>query len=459
MPFSLRSLTLLALAVGISAAEATPSIKPPAATKPGVKPPTTATAAATSAQSAIRPAVSDPNLSMSIGGMLQGRAEITRARNNNGQPYDVAAGGANTNKSDQADFYLRRVRLFARGNWAGTKFGVTLAADNADRAKATSTQDNPTSRNIQLFTASISREFKSGNLSHQVKGGLDYPWYNTAASASSSAALLPGNRATDQLMGSQRGVGLGYRLVAPYVSVGVDVQNNAQDDNVNGRANSDKEGLFYSTRFEFTPEGSWAIKPDQFRESYAGTPGTGVVMALEFGHNHHDMVDNLGPNTSTYINTVGFGFETLVHYNELSALMEYRFQKDKAVGNVTGDTVGTGAASASRDIFLVQAGYAFACPLVSGAVLEPVGRLTLIDLDRSEAAIENGPFGGKDYATSSGHQYEIGANWYLSGAGVYSNKVSLLYLHWRGEDQGGDLTTDNDKANAHILRAQYQLLF
>ncbi len=225
------------------------------------------------------------------------------------------------------------------------------------------------------------------------------------------------------------------------------------------------EGLCYMSRLEITPVGDWAIKPKDYKESYAGTSGKGWMMGLELGYNQHDTDTTAGTERGRWRDTLVLGAETLLHVEGLSLLAEYRWAR-QTINTDQGNPNLTSDASQYAHIYLIQAGYAMRCPIISGAVVEPAFRITRTDTDREDTN-ESGNFGdlgiaaataNSDYATSSGTQYDLGINWYLSGAGKYSNKVSLLWTHWLAEDSPAAGSGDY-KPKADIVRVQYQWLF
>jgi hypothetical protein len=421
------------------------------------------------APSPIMPGVKDSGLKVAIGGQLQARAEWSKADSGNPDSHynvnDTTSG--NTNRSDVLDFSMRRVRLIARGSWKeDTRFVVGLYADNDDKNGTNVTENagaNYNNRNFGIYQASVTHDFKGTDVTSSIQVGLDWAWFNTAAMSASATHLLPAQRATNRMM-AVRGTGLGYRMIAPCISFGVDVQNNTGDDN-NISARYQSEGLVYTGRVEFTPMGDWAIKPGDFRESFAGKAGKGVMVGWDIGYNQHDLLTAATVPTAAgvpnayvvgvdadaiWANTLVTGLEALLHVDNLSALIQYRWQKSTNVVETTpaaGSALNDGKVLGS--IFIIQAGYAFA---YSSTIVEPVFRYTLQDLDMNTR--ESGTFGIAEYG-NSGTQYEIGANWYLNGAGVYSNKISLLYTRWLAED----FAAAGGKASANIVRAQYQWLF
>lgn len=231
--------------------------------------------------------------------------------------------------------------------------------------------------------------------------------------------ILPSNRATETVVAA-RGVGVGYKLTAPYVLWGVDVQNNTADD-----AGTGGDGLFYSTRVQISPEGEWKIPA--FQETWAGKEGKGVMLAAEYGAN---------TNTNSDVTTTAIGIDLLVHYNELSAHAEWR--------QATAETKSTDTEVKSQ-YMIITAGYAL--PLGStGTIIEPVVRYSMIDLNKDDDE-ETAPYTANAENGASGTQYDLGVNWYVHGP---SHKFQLAFQQWEAEE--GD-------ADAQIVRAQWHLSF
>lgn len=432
---TLRSTTLIALAAGAFAADT-------------VAPPT---------QVPIVPAVKDSSLKLTIGGQIQFRTDWSQARGSDDQPYNVTTGTAGS-KSDDLDFYLRRCRLFVNGAYGDYTLKFGMRADNADKASAGG------GRAFEIHYASITRKW-SGSATHYLQIGLDYAFFNTASLGSSSAHLFPAARATEGLL-APRGAGVGYRVDAGPIFFGVDVQNNnkVMDNGTGDEANStgsvyQSEGLCYTSRLEFSPVGDWAIKPKDFKESYAGKTGKGWMVGIEAGLNHHDTEAAGAGERGRWRDTLVVGAESLLHLDSLSALVEYRWVRQTTNTDI-GEIDNTANVDNPRycNIFVIQAGYALPCMMVSGAILEPVARYTNLDYNR--AGQESASFGsGTEYAaaSASGDQYDLGVNWYPS-AGVYNNKVSVLYTHWLAETDRGNVA-NSTKPKADIVRVQYQWLF
>jgi hypothetical protein len=368
---------------------------------------------------AIAPSVSalsvkDDDVKLGLALRIQARADVSDAETASGTPYDVMTG--NANGGDPADFYLRRLRFGVKGSFKDDyKFNITFAADKA-QAK---------DKGVALYEAYVARVWKDedNKIEHELIFGQSNAFFNGVANSfSSSKFLLPGVRATDQMLAS-RGNGLGYRMNSEMVRFGADMQNNIKDDS----SATKSDGLFYSARIELTPPGELGIK--KVMESYVGQDGKGVMLSLDYGANVRQA------NTTT---TTGYGTEWLVHVDGLTALAELR--ADDAENMTTN-------VKTKKQIWLVQAGYAL--PL-GDAFIEPAIRYTSIDLDTDNEE-EGSSYGTSLDFGASGSQFDAGVNYYIHG---HNNKVQLAYTNWKGEENAG-----GDKAKADILRAQWQLDF
>lgn len=360
--------------------------------------------------------VSDDDVKLGLKLNLQVRAEQADAQNANGTEYNVA--GSATGNNDPADFYVRRARLGFQGSFKGDyKFAYLIRADNQDKSAS------PAARGLETHVAYLERVWKQGEgkFEHSLRAGLDYAFYNSA-SMWGGGGLMIASRATDNTgLLAPRGVGVGYRLTAPWITWGVDMQNNQNDTAAGG------EGLTTTTRVHITPEGEWKI--GRFVETWAGKSGKGALLAAEYGVNA-----NASAGTSV---ASGWAVEALFHYDAISALAEYRTAETQA--------------EVEREVWLVQLGYALPVGETK-QVIEPAVRYTSIDRDVDNDA-ENASYGawsstagGAEYG-SSGTQIEVGVNWYLHGPG---HKVQIAYQDWSAEE--GD-------ADAQILRAQWALSF
>ena len=428
--------------------------------------------------------IADNDLQLSVGVQLQfwaqsteGKADsenynrVTNTATTTGTtPYDQAN---NTNTEPAPiDFFLRRSRLNFKGTFKTVWiFSYSLRTDRLDQGT-----NGTAGRSPQQQTAYIGRVFKGDDWTSQVKGGLDYPFFNIADVGPSTAYLLPGQRATQSLDGgtigtSARGVGVSYLLSGPWVTWGVDVLNNVNEA---GGSTKVRTGLFYSTRVQLSPTGDWHI--GRYTESFAGKEGKGILLGLEAGDNYHAQpgtiaesaaggttsIGNVNGNATADTFTVGaaapgagtvtsitrdslvYGADLLFHLDGLTALGEARWQKDKYKINTSTPAGNQYTGNQDHFIWLIQAGYAIPVNHATQA-LEIAGRFTEID-QNTEFDHETAAFGSQDYG-NSGTQEEVGLNWYFSG---HSAKLGLNYLHWNAE---------SGAAHENIFRLQQQLSF
>ena len=215
-----------------------------------------------------------------------------------------------------------------------------------------------------------------------------------------------------------------------------------------------REGLFYSTRLQYTVW-SGEGKKARYIEDYQGKPGQSLMLTADIGYDNNDY-----GLADTRIDAYCFGFEALLHYDGLSALMEWRSMDTKENSYIPG---GVSNSIGSR-VFCIQAGY---CIPVSGIQIEPALRFQYINLNMSsdETASYNsgsnaatvgipnwiGTYGGATDRVNSGRQVDAGINW------IFTNYTMLQtsFSRWQGEASTG--TAHHPDAN--IFRSQLQLAF
>jgi hypothetical protein len=425
--------------------------------------------------------ISDNDVKMTVGVQLQFWAQSTEGKadtatfnrdtNTAGPGAVVPYDQANNTNTEPApvDFFLRRARFTVKGTFKNDWiYSYALRTDRLDQGTNATAGRNP-----QQQTAYVGRVFKSDDWTSQVKGGLDYPFFNIADVGPSSAYLLPGQRATQSLSGgtvgaSARGVGVSYLLSGPWVTWGFDILNNVNEA---GGSTKVRTGLFYSTRVQLSPAGDWHIA--KYTETFAGKEGHGALLGLEAGENYHAQPGTIAESGSTSIGnvngvtsndtfTVGaaapgngtvtsitrdgavLGGDLLLHLDGLSALAEARFQRDTYRIETTLPAGNKLTGHQNHFIWLVQAGYAI--PVNGGTqALELAGRYTFID-QNTEFRNETAAFGSQDYG-NSGTQEEVGLNWYFAGN---SAKLGLNYLHWNAEAGA---------SHENIWRLQQQIAF
>jgi hypothetical protein len=382
--------------------------------------------------------IKDETLKLGLVANLQTRAEISKAKDTAGDDYDVTAGATGT--PDTADFYVRRFRPGFKGTYMDTwKFAMIFRGDDYGRAATGTGAANL----ITIHQAYVNKEFKGDGITHTIKAGLDYAFFNQAEVSNSTSLLL--NQRADAAFLGLRGVGIGYLLTTPMVHLGVDIQNNKGDDTASQNPTTgDGEGLAISGRIEITGPGELAIP--KWQESFVGAEGTGFLIGLEYALNQRDRVADADPVTAGNqvgaIDTTVFGIDVLGHWNFLSALATYRMQKQGFSKDVP-PGAGADAADVDGTIIGLQVGWAFPTEL---AVFEPAVRYQILDYN-TDNDNEASTFGAKDYSSGSGNQFDIGLNVYFNG---HANKLCFAYTDWKAEEGDG---------KASIFRIQHQLNF
>lgn len=385
--------------------------------------------------------VTDADFKLGLKLQLQVRAEKGWAEGTDNNRYDTTTGTLNA-EPDDLDFSVRRARIGFVGTYKEVyRFAYVLRNDEQDKLGASPTTANPSGTSLnrvpQTHVAYLARDFKTDAGTHQFRAGLDYAFFNGANLNSSGWSPVVAARATEQsAMLAPRGVGVGYKYMAPQFTVGVDVQNNTGDGNnaTDSGAAANGEGMFYGARAEFIVMDD-AEKPHMKpQESFMGAPGKGVLVSLEAGINRDD---NVGTNST---NTRAMGTEVFVHMDALTAVAELRLAKAETMGAV---------AELDRMIYLLQAAYAIP---VGDVIVEPGLRYTRIDLNDDTEEASN--YGASEYG-ASGYQWDLGATVYLN---KNANKVAVGLQHWRGEGGGSPAANPGD-ATANIVRAQWSLAF
>ncbi len=376
---------------------------------------------------------------------VQTRAELPTGTAANGT--DTTPSTEGTLESDTIDFYLRRARVGARftfGNWTGR---ILLESDNAQRNGdntkngSLTTTGNPVtaatfangSRDNGLYDAYGIYTLKGEELSHEFRAGLYTAVFNPSSYFSSGNHMFAASAATENLL-DNRNVGVGYSLKHSQFDLSLDVMNSRTDgtagQNAGAGVSPDGDGLWISTRLQYSGHEGWGI--GRWQESYAGAEGRGYAVALELARDENR-------NATSTVTTTQFGLDGLFHLDELTALAEFRVQ----IAETENDN---GSESTQRSlVWRLQAGYAFL--IEDMGAIEPCARVQFIDLNTGNDK-ETGAYGtGRDFATTSGTEINLGVNWYISG---HRNKVSLLYTMWDAEEGSGD---------ANIIRFQHQLSF
>ncbi len=357
---------------------------------------------------------------------LQTRADIVSGTANSGADA-VPATDNGAEQADLVDFYFRRARTGFNVSMGSISGKVTLDTDNAGRSSAPRFNGS-TGSAVTVYDAWLNYRFGDGDVKHSVKIGQFQAAFNTSPFYSSANHQFAASPMTEALM-ANRQIGVGYMLDTAMVDVWVDVQNVRTDGNAGqSGAGADGDGLWISARAQLTGTGEWALKG--WQESFAGKAGQGFAVGLELGHETEQAA---GGDTVT---TVGYGVDVLFHWNQITALAEYRGQ------NAETETAAGATSTVTGHAFRVQAGYAF--PLQGGMVLEPALRYQQLDANKDVDSTAS--FGGSDFGVS-GTEIDVGLNLYIKG---HSQKVSALVTWWEAEEGNADAT---------IVRFQHQITF
>jgi hypothetical protein len=412
------------------------------------------------AQGAVQ--VVDNDLTINIGMDVQERATVANSAAANGASYDVNRAAAG--KSNDIDFNMRRARLLNTGTYGSDwRFELSFNADNVDKnGDNSTTQSNSgvpaagasnqatnynSNREVTAFKAYLERLFVLDESDKIVlHGGLDYPFFNRAI-VGDPWWLFPQQRASGNLMGN-RAVGFRGMLVGDMFDWGFDVDE-SMDPNKDPTNANRREGLFYSTRLQYTvwsEEGKKAI----YHEDYQGKPGHSLMLTADIGYDNNDY-----GVADTRLDAYSYGFEGLFHWDGLSALVEARFMQTKERAWVAGGA----NADIGSHVLVAQAGY---CIPAAGIQIEPCLRYQLINLNNTvdEQGSYNTPasglpawvgtYGGATDREASGHQVDVGVNW------IFTNYTLLqtAFTRWQGE-----AGTAGGHPDANIFRAQLQVAF
>ena len=397
---------------------------------------------------------SDDGLVMNFGLDVQAQETMANAKSSTGGDYDII--DARPGLSDQMDIQNRRARFFTYGTYdANWKYFLGFLNDHADNEGA-STSSASSGRNTQLYKAYIERDLPSDALVSTLHAGLDYPFYNIAIQGDPNW-LFCNQRATGTLS-NIREEGLRYKLSGSKFTWGVDVMDSLAEKPAGSAAQ--RAGLFYSSRLEFYPLPG---KKPAYKESYAGAPGTSLMVAADVGYDDHDLGLYNGavgtPAGSLYrTNSLGYGFESIYHMDGLTALGEFRQL------NTTANSLNTPSNPTLRNraqIFLIQAGYTIP---VAGIGIEPAVRFTKMNYGLATAIASNydetaqslpsgannnvfGLSGGDADSGLTGRQIDAGVNFYFV---KHMIEMQVDYSYW-------DAAYGQAKAN--ILRVQEQIAF
>ncbi len=408
------------------------------------------------APSAHAVSIKDDVVSLKLKGNVQFRASLMNdASAEDGEDFDPLR-GTYGQPAEAVRFDIRRARVgfeAKMGEWSGN---ITIRAEKNDNAAAANG-----GRVVQLYYANIARDFKVGDMTHQLRLGLDKSFH--AESAQSSSTFL---FATDTIVSEkveERGVGIGYRLNMPFLHFGLDLHNNstgAKDNDANDIANGTSNGMFYSGRIEFAPGADFM--PEKRAESYTGKEGTHLVIGLDVQMDAGNL--NAGNNTTAGFeygkrDTFTWGPDVLFHWNGLTAKAEYRMRKTSTEDtNTAGGVVGaTNTVDVDGTFWDIQAGYAIP---MDTFVIEPAIGFGVLDSDKDAdsfgtaaannaalPAVQHFGYGAGTDNGGDGTTINIGVNFYWNG---HDNKTQISFQNWKAEE--GD-------ADANIIRIQQQLNF
>jgi hypothetical protein len=405
------------------------------------------------APSAMAMSIKDDVVSLKLKGNVQFRASLLNdAQTSTGADYDPIRGTTGQSAED-VRFDMRRVRLgfeAKMGDWFGN---ITIRSEKNDQAVngGASTANGGNGRPVQLYYAKIGRDFKSGDMIHQIRMGLDKS-FNNESSFSSSTFLFPSDTIVAERI-EERGVGLGYMFSLPFLNFGVDLHNNStgtKDVDSNSAAFGEKNGYFYSARLEFAPGADFM--PAKKLESFTGKEGTHLVLGADAQWDTGSLTGAglatppaaAGPYNKVDVFT--WGPDLLFHWNAVTFKAEYRVRQ---TGVDTTDNVGvtTSAPDASGKFWDAQVAYAFPTEMV---VIEPAVGYMINDTNVSAAGASlpsNASYGGGADNGADGQTTTIGLNFYWNG---HDNKTQIAYQMWKAEQ--GD-------ADATIVRLQHQINF
>jgi len=410
--------------------------------------------------------VSDSDWQLSVGGLLQGRVDSARSKDDAGNSYDIDT-ASDDSKAAPVDFFLRRARVAFKATYRqDTGVVLILRADgvghpaNSTTAKGISGTDSATPNGTTAATGTtliqqgfVFQKFHTGSVDQQAQIGLDYAFHNRQTNVVSSADNLLPNYAMPAQLLNNRSAGVGYRLNSDFVTFGADIQNNsaAQGSTSNTAAAPNKaQGLWYSARVELTGPGSLRIARDT--ETFIGAQGTGLRLGLDVADNVDARTGgaaaagtdaNPAPNNSQ--TTLDYGIDLLGHWDGLTGLVESRWDRVKNQADV-----GASAPTVHKQAWDAQAGYAI--PFTS-FVLEPALRYERADFKDAPGTV----YGLNNYGDygNSGKQIDVGVNFYWAGN---RSKTSVEYSNWKSLYPGATAATGS-KATASIFRLQQQLVF
>lgn len=411
------------------------------------------------------------DLQLKIKGYAQARATVAAAATTvdgtDADYYSNIVPGSTTppsltsvpgDESEVVRFGLRRVRLtFEATNSTGWFSNVTVRAEPIELSGG-----NNNSAGVAIYQAFIGKIFKASSLEHTLKFGLDKS-FNNDSTISSTGILMGVERPISTLISFQREPGIAYKLTAPALRVGVDLQNGTNVNRSAGTAASAnydaRPSPYTSFRIEVSPGAD--MMPKKKSESYLGVPGNELLLGGDWQNTGRSYaVADQQRMLSVY------GPDLLWHLNGLTMLAEFRWTKLNAESTAT--------AAADENIngrhWGAQAGYAIVTG--GGLIIEPGLRYSLMNFDDGEDersswglnssrdnavgnlanALSNTTLSNATLASGannlgSGTQLDVGVNLYWNG---FANKTQIGYQRWSSEA---------GEASASAFYVQHQVLF
>lgn len=367
------------------------------------------------------------DLKIKFGLRMQGRVEAAFGVTDSagGKPdiaqNELAVGYAPADDRQDVDFYFRRIRFNMGGSWKNdTFFYLNLNMDNFGRhtSNAAGTTFGTSNTAPVVHDAWVGHNIKSDGLTHTIRFGRQQQWFNMASVDGSGRTLFPNGRPG---MG-HKNIGLSYKLTAPLFSVGLDIQNAANETVTVGGVTStiaDSREWVISARVESSLTEDMKMRRT---ESALGKEGFGHVAGIDVAHRTNSVDGRIG--------WTQVGVDYNVHFNAITANLDFVLRRNDVDG---GDNT-------TEFMITAQAGYAI--PMDNGLVVEPALRFIYRDQDQ-DGDITLGSF----ETVNQGIQIDAGVNLYING---HNNKFQLAVSHW---------TADNGDAKKTVARLQHQFQF
>ena len=401
------------------------------------------------------PAMAAEDFSLKLKGIIQARALfLNNADNATGGQYDPLRG--QNGNAEHVRVGLRRVRLAAEATTSDGWFGnVTIRAaepnnlngvndtsgGNGSSTATTSSSGNPAhthtvsvpGRGIDLYYAYVGRRFKTGIIEHDVILGMDKA-FNGESSISSSTYLFPSDRVTAGAVDDHgsRNPGIFYKLNHEFVRFGLSLQNNTTTSGAGIAPGAGDAGAHNGHRISTRVEGG--LLPAKKAESWAGAPGTHVVVGFDFAKNNNSYT-----SAAARVDHTILGPDLMVHIDGLSFLAEYKTVKVQSFATTT-DVETT----ADNKYMAVVLGYAV--PTEMGATFEPALRYQTSDIE-GDVTSTNITSGGDFVRTADAREIGLGLNAYWNG---HKNKTQLAFTQASA--------TEGD-AVARFVTLQHQITF